>query len=179
MIRLTRERLTAALSRLSQSEQDELLTLLEQERVEVETEASRWTEIEATRPPIESFMRVLSEEDQAFYDRHDVHLTKLLRQYQARDTDALAWMQHFGAAWNEATELTVADGYPDPCAPKRKDNDPADLLADVLDRTEKERVARARKPKQQPLSGPHSDAHDPLEHYRSKPWLIDAPHPDE
>jgi hypothetical protein len=56
MIRLTRERLNQALSRLTPAEQDEFLTLLEQERVAVQTEAERWAEIEATRAPLESFM---------------------------------------------------------------------------------------------------------------------------
>jgi hypothetical protein len=56
MIRLSRERLNIALSKMSQAEQDELLTLLEQERVAVQSEAERWTELEATRTPIESFM---------------------------------------------------------------------------------------------------------------------------
>ena len=55
MIKLSKERLRAALPRLTPAEQDELLTLLT-ERVEVETTEARWTEIEATRPSLDSFM---------------------------------------------------------------------------------------------------------------------------
>jgi len=56
MIKLSKERLRAALPRLTLAEQDEILTLMEQERVEVETAAERWAELEATRTPLESFM---------------------------------------------------------------------------------------------------------------------------
>ena len=82
MIKLSKERLRAALPRLTPAEQDELLTLLEQERVEVETTEARWTEIEATRPPLESFIPSLTEIARAHYERREMHLKKLLRDSQ-------------------------------------------------------------------------------------------------
>ena len=121
MIKLSKERLRAALPRLTPAEQDELLTILEQERVEVETTEARWTEIEATRPPLESFIPSLTEIARAHYERREMHLKKLLRDSQPPADNIDEALEYWFSLDTKAGELAEADGFPaKPSAPEPK-----------------------------------------------------------
>ena len=161
MIKLSPERSNQALSRLSPSEQDELLALLEQERVAVQTEQERWAELEAARPPIESFIRPLSDIERAHYERKEMHLRKLSRDSQPPADNVEASVEWWLALDDEAGKRAEADGYP-AAPPKSTPKAPATvattpdvatrvpsgrrgkLLDDVLTRTQEEMMRSAQ-----------------------------------
>jgi hypothetical protein len=138
-LRLSESELAAALTGLSPVERIELLSLLEaREALEAEQPTDE-------RPPLEHYLdqarqaaAAKSDDPAAWHvaneahaESRSVHYRRLMDERGQMTEDINAYMAASIAAWHEADDLAIADGFPDPdsavkCAAPDVDADPDD-----------------------------------------------------